>query len=115
KHAVELFSQALPEPQWQLVVEGAAQLANQPEFDSVERLRVLVQAIEDKTLLLSLLEQLFDRQQVQVILGSDHQITATHKLACVGAGFSSPGGTNVAIGLVGPNRMDYGRLVPLVG
>ena len=110
---------ALPESearrQLDLFVEGASHLVGQPEFADLRRLRDLLEAIEERTALLEILERVLDAPAVKVILSFEHRVRALPDLACVGASWVAPSGAIAAVTLLGPLRMDYGRLVPLVG
>jgi len=114
--ALEIGVRALPEPELALTIEGTAQLAAKPEFHNLETLRALLNAIETKNALLRLLDHILDTPGVAVMLGSEHEVPEIAELACVGSTCTVPGGDHTAtIGVLGPARMDYGRLVPLVG
>jgi heat-inducible transcriptional repressor len=111
--AVEICNRALPAPEMQVSAFGASGLASQPEFADVARLRTVLQTIDDQAALLRLMDRLLDGTDVRVILGSEASLRDGAELACVGTRVSGPSG-HVAIGVVGPSRMDYGRLVPMV-
>lgn len=112
--ALQIGGQALPPPELKLFVEGASNLVKQPEFGDVETLRSLVHAIEDEDALLGLLGRILDASGVTVVLGSEHHFGGVDFLGCVGKPSPGPEGSHAAVSLVGPNRMDYGRFVPLV-
>jgi len=109
--ALEIARQALPEAEMRVHIEGATHLVDHPEFADVEKLRAVLRAIEDKTSVLRLIDRILDSNGVQVLLGSRE----VPELACVGSSMATPGGAAGAISLIGPLRMDYGRLVPMVG
>ncbi|MEZ4273326.1 MAG: HrcA family transcriptional regulator, partial [Myxococcota bacterium] len=113
--AFELGLRALPLPEMDVVVEGTFRLAKQPEFADLEALQSVLQAIGTKQTLLELLDRIFDSRDVTVMLGSEHHVSSVGYLACVGGSWVSESGNEAAaISLMGPPRMDYGRLVPLV-
>jgi heat-inducible transcriptional repressor len=114
RHACELCERALPEGDMRVVVEGATHLVDQPEFADVDKLRQVLRALDDKTALLKLLDRILDSSGVRVVLGSEHQLREVPELACVGSRWTSPSGHSGSVSLIGPTRMDYGRLVPLV-
>ncbi len=115
---LEIAARVLPEPNavadFELIVEGASHLVGQPEFADLDRLRDLLQAIEKRQALLELLTQVVDGYGVQVVLGSEHHVLDLPAVACVGVPCTSPDGHTAAVTVLGPSRMDYGRLVPLV-
>ncbi len=118
RRALEIIACALPavasEKQLDVIVEGTVHLVGQPEFSDVGRLRDLLEAMEEKTTLLKLLDRILDSSGVKVILGSEHRVREVPELTCVGGAWLGPSGDNIAVGVLGPARMDYGRLVPLV-
>ncbi|MBI5509627.1 MAG: heat-inducible transcription repressor HrcA [Deltaproteobacteria bacterium] len=97
-----------------LIVEGASHLVGQPEFADPRQLRALLEAIEERTVLLQLITQVIHGDGVRVVLSSEHQVRSLEDVAVVGATRVGPSGQPAAVTLLGPLRMDYGRLVPLV-
>jgi heat-inducible transcriptional repressor len=114
QQVMHLAQQLLPEEKLQVTVEGTATLVAQPEFTYLPKLRALLATIAEHELLLRLIDGLGDAQGVQVRLGSDPALGALSDLAYVGCAHSSPCGTQTTIGLLGPARMNYGRVMPLV-
>jgi heat-inducible transcriptional repressor len=109
-HALEICRQALPGTDMKVHVEGATHLVEQPEFADLDKLRAVLRALDDKAALFRLLDRVLDGQGVQVVLGA-HEVPG---LACVGTAISTLSTPAGAITLMGPLRMDYGRLVPMV-
>lgn len=111
RSALEIGLRALPSPEIDLVVHGTAGLAAQPEF--ADRMHLVLQAIQDKTALLGLLDRMLEQRGVTVMLASEHRQPGMAGLSCVGAACGgNHGGAGVT--LMGPARMDYPRLVPMV-
>jgi transcriptional regulator of heat shock response len=69
-----------------------------------------LRAFDDKAALFRLLDRVLDGQGVQVVLGARE----VPELACVGTAIPAQSVSAGAITLMGPWRMDYGRLVPMV-
>jgi len=113
--AMEIGRQALPPAEYALYIDGASCLARQPEFADAATLHQLLLAIEERENLLELLDNLLLSQGVQVMLGSEHQVTTIHHLSCVGSPVSTPEPETPILGVLGPARMDYPRLIPVVG
>lgn len=101
-------------PRLDLFVEGANHLVGQPEFSDMHELQAMLRAVEERTALLELLTLILDSGGVKVVLGSEHRVTALSHITCVGSAACVNVGTSAAVTLMGPARMDYGRLVPLV-
>lgn len=119
RQVLEIGERALPEPacgdDLAIYIEGTSHLVGQPDFADVERLREVLETIEERATLLKLLARILDASGVRVILGSEHHLVEVPELACVGGSWHGPSGNRAVVSLLGPARMDYGRLVPMVG
>jgi len=99
-----------------VVVEGQARLLDQPEFGNVEVIRELLSALEDRERLVLLLDQAMNADRVNVFLGEDTRRMVGCAVSLVAVGYRDEDGTpGGALGIIGPQRMDYPFLVPLVG
>jgi heat-inducible transcriptional repressor len=98
-----------------LVVATGLVLLEQPEFRDPERVRQLYEAIEAKERLLEVLDQVLEGSGVCVALGGEVEDPALRRCALVACHY---GGTEDhpmgILGVIGPNRMDYARVIPLV-
>jgi len=98
-----------------LSIEGKSNLANHPEFKQAEKLEMVLKALEDQRILLELLEESVRTPGVRVSIGKEHLYPELQGLAMITSGyFNSRGKSMGNIGVLGPKRMDYERLIPLV-
>jgi heat-inducible transcriptional repressor len=97
-----------------LIVEGQGQLLDRPEFADVDKLRALLRAFEDKQRLLELLDRTIGAGGIQVLIGKESNIGDTGDLSVVSAAYGQGGAPTGTLGVIGPTRMDYGKVVPLV-
>ena len=116
--AYTIGREALPVPQPSLAAFGTEHLIEQPEFADIAKLKPLVHAIEDKAALLALLDKLVEssvqqRDNVRVILASEHDVSDLD-VSFVGRSWTNPAGQQATVSILGPRRMDFGRLVALV-
>ena len=95
-------------------VAGADTLASSSEFAEVDRLRSLVNVLQDRTRLASSWRRALRGRRTRVIIGEESELTASGGLGMVASVFYREGRRVGALGVVGPRRMDYGRIVPLV-
>ena len=99
-----------------VVVEEASLLLDRPEFASTERVRELMRALEDRERLLVLLDRTLESTQVQVFLGEETAESVGYPVSLVLAPYRDGEGLpSGAMGIIGPTRMDYPSLVPLIG
>jgi heat-inducible transcriptional repressor len=97
----------------EVYVEGSAKALQQPEFSDPEKLRELMGALEDKTALLDLLERTLNAGCVEVSIGNEHDPRLSD-LSVVAAAYSRGAMPLGSLGVVGPVRMDYERVIALV-
>jgi heat-inducible transcriptional repressor len=99
-----------------VIISGHARLLDQSEYVDPEALKQLMLALEDREQLIKLLDLTLVSDQVQVFLGSESTRLVGYPLSLVAARYSwEDGEPRGAVGVVGPTRMDYPHLVPLVG
>jgi heat-inducible transcriptional repressor len=114
--ALELGSRALSADENggdDLVIATRLALLDQPEFHDPERLRDLFEAIETKERLLEVLDRMLADRGVHVALGGEVDEPALHHCALVAAPYGGEAALG-AVGVIGPSRMDYGRVMALV-
>jgi heat-inducible transcriptional repressor len=99
-----------------VVIQGQSRLLESPEFGNADRIRELLHALEDRERLLTLLDRTVASKNVHVFLGEDTASMVGCPVSLVAARYheedGEPGG---ALGVIGPTRMDYQFVVPLVG
>lgn len=95
-------------------VEGSAMALDQPEFSNPERMRELLRALDDKTALLELLERAIDQERLTVSIGSENYDSRLAGLSVVAAPYVTRATPVGSLAVVGPVRMDYERVIPLV-
>ena len=112
RQAFDLGQKALQDlPRDEVVIEGSARLMELPEYADVDRLKKLVLALEEREYLLGLLDKTIDAGTITVYLGNETPELGEADLSLVAAPYGDQGGT---VGVLGPTRMDYARMMPLV-
>jgi heat-inducible transcriptional repressor len=92
-------------------VDGLRNLLRQPEFRENERVRELVQAVEDGTLIRSVLEETPAGDIVKVVIGQENRGDMLWPLSVVLCRYGIPDEAAGAIGAIGPTRMEYSRTI----
>ena len=103
------------EPGQEVYVEGASQVLEQPDFADISSLRMLLRIIEDRARLLELLDKATSQQGVGVRLGRENGLEDLPGFGLVASSYSMDHTPYGAVGIIGPIRMDYARMVPVVG
>ena len=98
----------------ELYVDGSSKALDQPEFADPSRLRELLRALEDRTALLELLEQSLSHPGPMISIGSENFDARLSGFSVVAAAYASGSLPLGSLAVVGPVRMDYDRVIPLV-
>jgi len=113
--ALSLSRQALlNEEEEELYIEGTSQILDYPEFATdVAKIRSLFQAFEEKHHLITLLDRTLASQGVQIIISPDEHFPEM-QLSLVASAYGYHRSPVGSLGVIGPMRMDYARLIPIV-
>jgi heat-inducible transcriptional repressor len=98
----------------EVYIEGRTNLMQYPEFSQIETLRKLFRAFEEKNILIRLLEKSISASGIQIFIGSETQINEMGGCSVITASYNKgkyPIGT---LGVIGPTRMNYDRVIPIV-
>jgi heat-inducible transcriptional repressor len=98
----------------EVYVDGSTRALEQPEFTDRARLRELLRALDDKTALLDLLDRSFRESSLLVSIGSENSDARLTGFSVVAAPYASGPHPLGSVAVVGPVRMDYERVIPLV-
>jgi heat-inducible transcriptional repressor len=113
--AVDAGSQAHDASKENVVVSGSRKLLDVQELSSnMGSLRRLFDAFEQKTGLLQLLDQSRAAAGVQIFIGGESDMMPLEECSLVTAPYSVDGQVVGTLGVVGPTRMAYERVVPIV-
>ena len=95
-------------------VDGAAALLAKPELANVDRVRRLLDAFEDKARLVRILNSCLDGRGLRVFIGEDSELTSELDFSLVATSYGGVDRPLGTLGIFGPSRMEYPRLIPLV-
>ncbi|MFA7665407.1 MAG: heat-inducible transcriptional repressor HrcA [Burkholderiaceae bacterium] len=113
--AVEASSQALTEDTESVVISGERNLVGVADLsDNVERVRQLFDLFEQKTGLAQLLDASSRAQGVQIFIGGESALVPIEQLSVVAAPYEADGEIIGTLGVIGPTRMAYERVIPIV-
>ena len=112
--ALTLAQKALEDDQVEVYVDGASHMARQPEFADVEKMRAIFAAFEEKSRLVKILDACLREVDVTVIIGNEAPVPGLGGISLIASPYRAGGALAGAVALVGPTRMPYARMVPLV-
>jgi heat-inducible transcriptional repressor len=113
--AVEVAQQAFQESAGSdMLVAGHTNLMASPEGTDVDRLRELFEAFQRKRDLLQLLERCARADGVRLFIGEESGFAALDRFSLVTAPYGVGGRVLGVLGVIGPTRMAYERVIPVV-
>lgn len=92
---------------------GTTQLLNQPEFRDVEKVKGLLGILEQEKLLRDILN-IHDRDGVTVTIGAENKYSGIQDCSMVQATYAIEGQVVGTIAVLGPTRMDYGKVMAIL-
>jgi heat-inducible transcriptional repressor len=98
----------------ELYVEGAASILNKPEFADAASFRKTFLALQEKEKLVEILETCLSEEGLQILVGSESDFTQMHNFSIVARRYGSASAPLGMVGIIGPMRMEYARMAPLV-
>lgn len=116
--SVELAEQVLASDRDDMVLAGQTRLMGLQELSDVERLRELFEAFARKREILQLLERTVDAPGVRIFIGEETGLASMEGVSVVTASYRSGGAPDGQVlgvlGVIGPTRMAYDRVIPVV-
>lgn len=109
-----LFSQALDSPEEKVYLEGTVKILDHPEFRNLEKFKSLMGTLEKSDLLSQVLTENSKEGEVRVTIGEENKHLEMKDCSIVTATYQVGGKTFGTIGVLGPTRMDYGKVVSVV-
>jgi len=98
-----------------LVIEGQGALFDRREFSDPEKIRRFLRTFEERERLLGLLDRAIAAGGVQVLVGSEAELGPADDVGVISTSYRAHGVASGSLGVIGPSRLDYAKLMPLVG
>jgi heat-inducible transcriptional repressor len=98
-----------------LIVRGQANLIDEHAAADLERVRRLLDELEDRQDIARLLEGAREGQGCRILIGSENRMFALSGSSVIAAPYRGSDGQVVGVvGVIGPTRLNYARVVPMV-
>ncbi len=97
-----------------VLVEGTTSLLDRPELSDVDQIRRVFDTFADKARLVEMLNKCLIGDGVRVFLGDDSDVTSELDFSLVATSYGIGETPLGSLGIMGPSRMEYSRMVPLV-
>ena len=113
-HTIELAEQALVPAGDDMVLAGQTRLMGVQELADLDRLRELFDAFARKREILQLLERTMRAPGVRIFIGEETGLAPLEGVSLVTAPYAAQGQVVGVVGVIGPTRMAYDRVIPVV-
>jgi heat-inducible transcriptional repressor len=98
-----------------LIVRGASNLLDETALSDLERVRMLLDDLESKQSVAELLETAREADSTRIFIGSENRLFALSGSSVIASPYRDRDGRVVGVvGVIGPTRLNYARLVPMV-
>ena len=115
KAAVDVSTEALSEAQDEVVISGERNLLSVSDFSSdMSQLRRAFDLFEQKAQLMRLLDVSSQAEGVRIFIGGESHVVPVEELSVVSAPYEVDGQVVGTLGVIGPTRMPYDRMIQIV-
>lgn len=94
-----------------LYSEGITRILNFPEYKDIDKAKSIISFIEDKELVMDMLMKNSFTQDINIIIGNENNYSQLKDCSIITATYRIGGKTIGKIGVIGPTRMDYYKLI----
>ncbi len=113
--ALELGQKAIAgQPETEVYLGGASNILDLPEFADADRMKGIFRAFEEKARMVTLLNKCLESDGVQVYIGSDNAFSGLEGCSLVISSYKKGNHAIGSLGVIGPMRMNYDKVIPLV-
>jgi heat-inducible transcriptional repressor len=113
--ALRLVQKALsPGIETDVFIEGRTNIIHEPEFGNISIMTDLFRAFEEKATLVKLLDKCMNPKGIQIAIGSESEVQEMEICSLVTSTYGYKGEVLGALGVIGPRRMNYSKVIPLV-
>ena len=113
--AVQVSSEALTQEEGSVVISGERNLLSVSDFShDMGHLRRAFELFEQKSQLMRLLDVSSQAEGVRIYIGGESQIVPMEELSVVSAPYEVDGQVVGTLGVIGPTRMPYDRMIQIV-
>lgn len=98
-----------------ILITGATNIIQQPEFEDPEKFQSVVELIEDKDIIIHILDKKKPGKSDNILIsiGTENEDEKLHEYSLITKEYSF-GETSGTVGIIGPKRMEYSKVVAII-
>lgn len=97
-----------------LYLEGTSFILEQPEFQDTQKVKLIFRAFDDKAELLSIMETDLKTEGVNVHIGKENRYADLQECSLITSSYKMSNKFRGTLGIIGPKRMSYSRVISVV-
>jgi len=97
-----------------IYISGLSEMLSLPDFCDIDRIKELLKTIEDKHIVVKLLDKIAESEGTQVFIGSENPLDEMKRFSLVAAAYKEKKRPMGVIGIIGPTRMNYMHAISIV-
>jgi heat-inducible transcriptional repressor len=94
-------------------LDGRVNIMKHPEFKETDKLSYILSLIEEENILAATIRKYLGFRKTKIIIGKESKLKEMQNCSLVTSEYSIKGKTAGAIGILGPTRMDYPRMISI--
>lgn len=114
KKTIGIFEHAWGTSDENVFITGFREVVNLPDFSTVEKIKELSQAIEDKHHMIQLIDRFIEKGGIHVTIGDENPLGHMKYLSMVTSTYKESDRSAGIIGIIGPKRMNYQNAIIIV-
>ncbi|HQI40975.1 MAG: heat-inducible transcription repressor HrcA [Ignavibacteriales bacterium UTCHB2] len=109
----KIFTDVKPEEK--ILITGATNIIQQPEFEDPEKFQSVIELIEDKDIIIHILDKKKPEKSDNILIsiGTENEDEKLHEYSLITKEYSF-GETSGTVGIIGPKRMEYSKVVAII-
>ncbi|MGE5613754.1 MAG: heat-inducible transcriptional repressor HrcA [Bacillota bacterium] len=98
----------------EVYVEGTTNIFNYPEFRDVSKAKEFMNVLDEKSNLFRIMTSRTDAGEITIRIGSENDMSVIKDCTLITANYNLPDNFKGSIGIIGPTRMEYSRVISLL-
>jgi heat-inducible transcriptional repressor len=112
--ALALSTKTVDEDEAEVFIEGQVNIFDQPEFADVGKMKEIFRTFEKKSTILQLFDRALAAEGVQIYIGAESHLNDMPGMSLITSTYVTGQNTLGVLGVIGPTRMGYAKVIPIV-
>ncbi len=97
-----------------IFIDGTSNIFNDSEMTDIKKMKELFRTFEEKSKIVRILSRCIEDDGLSIIIGSENTMEDLQSMSCIFSTYKTGGGNKGILGIVGPKRMEYAKIIALV-